>query len=133
MMTQSPPSNILPGGARVRYAPEPTRNSAAIASLLCAPLWPLGYILPGIVALFTGTPTQPAVVEDLIVPLCLTVGPVAGIIAGHVGLYRAIKHPRLRRGWWLAVMGLAFGYLWLAGILVISDAGPALVNWLGHL
>jgi len=59
--------------------------------------------------------------------------PVAGIIAGGIGLYRAIRQPLLRKSRWLALAGLLLGCLWLVGIFLLSELGPALVYWVPHL
>lgn len=59
--------------------------------------------------------------------------PVASIIAGSVGVYRALSRPELRSTLWQAVVGLALGCMWLVGVFVLSFAGVALVHWLSHL
>ena len=62
-----------------------------------------------------------------------TLLPLVGIVAGGVGLYRAIRQPLLRRSRWLAIVGLLLGLLWFVGIFLLSEAGPALVYWVQHL
>jgi hypothetical protein len=49
----------------------------------------------------------------------LVVTPVVGLVAGGVGLYRALKRPELRASRWGPIIGLAFGALWLAGTAIL--------------
>ena len=62
-----------------------------------------------------------------------TLLPLVGIVAGGIGIYRAIRQPRLRRSRWLALAGLLLGCLWLVGIFLLSELGPALVYWVQRL
>ncbi len=104
------------------YRAPAEHNGAAILSLVCAILWPLTIItmmLGNSASNAPGTP-GPALPEQLYTLLqCgFTLLPVVGIIAGGVGLYRAIRQPQLHDTRWLALASLLLGCLWLVGIFL---------------
>ncbi|HEX8035934.1 MAG TPA: hypothetical protein VF510_18910 [Ktedonobacterales bacterium] len=112
-------------------------NSTAVLSLVCAVLWPLSFLVPAIFNVVTGGPRLPGstLPEPLIqlFQLGFAILPVASIIAGSVGVYRALSQHELRNTLWQAVVGLALGCMWLVGVFVLSFAGVALVHRLSHL
>jgi hypothetical protein len=109
------------------YVAPRTHNGAAILSVVCAILWPL--TLTAILYINSVANTSGAGSTALPAPEPLstllscgfTMLPVIGIVAGGLGLYRAIGWPRLRRSLWLALTGLLFGCLWfIAAYIVIG-------------
>ncbi|MGZ3585475.1 MAG: hypothetical protein ACXVCT_22255 [Ktedonobacterales bacterium] len=113
------------------------RNGAALLSLVCAVLWPLSFLVPAIFNVVTGGPrlpgsTLPAPLTQLF-QLGFAILPVASVIAGSIGIYRALSRSELRSTLWQAVVGLALGCMWLGGVFVLSFAGVALLHWLSHL
>jgi hypothetical protein len=107
------------------YRAPSNHNGAATLSLLCATLWPLMILIPFAVYLLAmntpGSTTQPA--PDLLWTLYVFAFfalPVTGVIAGGVGLYRALNEPRLRKSRWWAVVGLLLSCLWLVGYFLIG-------------
>jgi len=112
-------------------------NGAAILSLVCGVLWLLSIITMVLANSVSNAPgaSGEALPEQVYTLLqCgVTLLPLVGIVAGGIGLYRAIRQPRLRRSRWLALAGLLLGCLWLVGIFLLSDLGPALVYWVQHL
>ena len=119
------------------YRAPSNHNGAAILSLVCAVLWPLTIITMMLGNSMSNAPgaSGEALPEQVYTLLqCgFTVLPLVGIVAGGVGLYRAIRQPLLRRSRWLAIVGLLLGLLWFVGIFLLSEAGPALVYWVQHL
>jgi hypothetical protein len=119
------------------YRAPSSHNGAAIFSLVCGVLWPLTIITMMLGNSVSNAPgaSGEALPEQVYTLLqCgFTVLPVAGIIAGGVGLYRAIRQPLLRRSRWLALAGLLLGFLWFVGIFLLSELGSALVYWVQHL
>ncbi|HEU4783951.1 MAG TPA: hypothetical protein VFS83_11470 [Ktedonobacterales bacterium] len=119
------------------YRAPSNHNGAAILSLACAILWPLSIIIMMLGNSVSNAPGSagPVLPEQVYTLLqCgFTLLPLVGIVAGGVGLYRAIRQPLLRRSRWLALVGLLLGCLWLGGIFLLSEAGPALVYWIQHL
>src|SRR5262245_61106090 len=140
-MTQHPTPDLLPPGtrlppdARIR-ATSHERNTAATVSLFCAVWWPasvLVYLLgPELFMLVTGSNLLPAFIA---LPMATGIffAPCLGIVAGHIGLYRALKHPALRTSKWRALSGLGLGYVWLVALLLVTNLGVALVDGLTHL
>jgi hypothetical protein len=122
----------LPPGAHIDPTPWRKRNSAASVSLFCAILWPVSLLVPLTISLVTQSQELPGAVV-LLSGLSLNVAPIVGIVSGHIALYRSLKDPALRPSRWRAIVGLAFGYLWLVALLFISDAGVALIYWFEHL
>jgi hypothetical protein len=131
----------MAGGVLMQHTPttHPYRapsehNGAAILSLVCALLWPLCICILYVANLLTGG-NGAALTEQayFILASGFSFLPAAGIIAGGIGIYRAVKQPLLRQSLWLAVVGLLLGCLWLIGLVVLSDAGPALIYWISHL
>ena len=121
-----PPSSQPTYGQLVAVAPN-EHNSAAILSIICAVAWPLtlGAILYVNSVANTSGPEATAAPAPEPLSTLLQCGfsllPVAGIIAGGLGFYRAIRQRRLRRSLWLAVPGLLFGCLWfIAAYIVIG-------------
>ncbi|HEX5547593.1 MAG TPA: hypothetical protein VFX24_09290 [Ktedonobacterales bacterium] len=120
------------------HAPS-THNGAAILSLVCAILWPLTlaailYVNSVANTSGPGSTALPAPEPLSTLLQCgFTILPIGGIIAGGVGLYRAIRQPLLRKSLWLALTGLLLSFLWLVGIFLLSSAGAALVYWIQHL
>ncbi len=127
MMTYPAPPR--PGGPDqppmlARYTRPSRRNGAAVASLVCAILWPLilfGYLLwNSRNCTTTGTITACTATEATAMPawfsttvsFLLYLLPPAGIISGTLGLVRSFTRPQLH-GRWLAVVGLLVGLLWL--------------------
>ena len=121
-----PPSSQPTYGQLVAVAPN-EHNSAAILSIICAVAWPLtlGAILYVNSVANTSGPGATAAPAPEPLSTLLQCGfsllPVAGIIAGGISFYRAIRQRRLRRSLWLAVPGLLFGCLWfIAAYIVIG-------------
>ena len=112
-------------------------NGAAILSLVCGVLWLLSIITMVLANSVSNAPgaSGEALPEQLYTLLqCgFTLLPMVGIIAGGVGLYRAIRQPQLHDTRWLALASLLLGCLWLGGIFLLSDLGAALVYWAQHL
>jgi len=129
--------------AMVEQAPQYERamtshhNGTALLSLLCAVLWPLSFLVPAIFSVVTGGPRLPGptLPEPLLqlFQLGFAILPVASIIAGGIGVYRALRQPGLRSTLRQAVVGLALGCMWLVGVFVLSFARVALVHGLSHL
>ncbi|HEY7343376.1 MAG TPA: hypothetical protein VH591_21070 [Ktedonobacterales bacterium] len=119
------------------YRAPSSHNGAAILSLVCAILWPLTIITMMLGNSVSNAPgaSGEALPEQVYTLLqCgFTLLPVAGIIAGSIGLYRAIQQPLLRKSRWLALAGLLLGCLWLVGIFLLSELGVALAYWMQHL
>src|SRR5262249_41097559 len=108
----------LPPGSRVQASAPPHHNSAVILSLICALLWPICYLVPPLTMQISNRPTFPDWLGTL--TACgLVTTPVIGMLAGGVGLHRALRTRELRASWWCAVVGLVFGALWLVGIPVL--------------
>lgn len=111
-------------------------NGAAILSLVCAVVWPLSFLIPAVFNVVTGGPKLPGPTIPDGVTFLLESGfallPILGIVAGGIGLYRALKRPMLKSTRWQAVVGLLLGCLCVVGIFVLSDAGPAFIYWLSH-
>jgi len=111
-------------------------NGAAILSLVCAVVWPLSFLVPAIFNIVTGGPKLPGPTIPDGASFLLESGfallPVVGILAGGIGLYRAKKRPTLKNTRWQALVGLLLGCLWVVGIFVLSDAGPAFIYWISH-
>src|SRR5262249_37422100 len=99
--------NGLPPGSRVSYSTTPPRNGAVALSLVCAILWPICLFVPILTMQLRNTPTFPDWLGTLF-GFGLFTAPVIGIIAGGVGLYRALRTSDLRASWWRAVVGLVF-------------------------
>jgi hypothetical protein len=59
--------------------------------------------------------------------------PIVGVIAGIIGLYRALTQPAIQSTRWQALVGLIFWCQWVAGIFVFSFAGLELLHWLQSL
>ena len=121
-----PPSSQPTYGQLVAVAPN-EHNSSAILSIICAVAWPLtlGAILYVNSVANTSGPEATAAPAPEPLSTLLQCGfsllPVAGIIAGGISFYRAIRQRRLRRSLWLAVPGLLFGCLWfIAAYIVIG-------------
>ena len=129
-----PPGMRLPSGARISDTPS-ERNTAAAVSLFCAVLWPVSLLAwlaaPGLSKLLTGDLQPPEIISTL-ATVGITCAPFVGIGAGHIGLYRALKHPALRASKWRALSGLVLGYVGLVALLVLSGLGPGLVYLLTH-
>jgi hypothetical protein len=104
-----------------------THNGAAILSVVCAILWPLtltAILYVNSVANTSGPGGSASPAPEPLSTL-LSCGfsllPLAGVFAGGIGLYRAIRQRRLRRSLWLALTGLLFGCLWfIAAYIVIG-------------
>lgn len=98
------------------YRAPSNHNGAAILSLVCGVLWLLSITTMMLANSVSNAPgaSGEALPEQVYTLLqCgFTLQPIAGIIAGGVGLYRAIRQPRLRRSRWLALAGLLLGCLW---------------------
>ncbi|HEX5159647.1 MAG TPA: hypothetical protein VFW17_20725 [Ktedonobacterales bacterium] len=100
------------------YRAPSNHNGAAILSLVCVVLWPLTlaamlYVNSVAITSGPGSTALPAPEPLSTLLQCgFTMLPVAGIIAGGVGLYRAIRQPLLRRSRWLALAILLLGCLW---------------------
>ena len=119
------------------YRAPSNHNGAAILSLVCGVLWLLSIttmVFGNSVSNAPGASGEALPEQVYTLLQCgFIVLPIAGIIAGGVGLYRAIRQPLLRRSRWLALTGLLLGCLWLVGIFLLSELGPALVYWVQHL
>ena len=119
-----PPSSRPTYGQLVAVAPN-EHNSAGILSIACAILWPLtlGAILYVNSVANTSGPEATAAPAPEPLSTLLQCGfsllPVAGIIAGGISFYRAIRQRRLRRSLWLAVPGLLFGCLWFVAAYIV--------------
>jgi hypothetical protein len=91
-------------------------NGAAILSLVCGVLWLLSIITMVLANSVSNAPgaSGEALPEQVYTLLqCgVTLLPLVGIVAGGVGLYRAIRQPLPRRSRWLALVGLLLGCLW---------------------
>lgn len=100
------------------YRAPSNHNGAAILSLVCVVLWPLTlaamlYVNSVAITSGPGSTALPAPEPLSTLLQCgFTMLPVAGIIAGGVGLYRAIRQPLPRRSRWLALAILLLGCLW---------------------
>jgi hypothetical protein len=96
------------------------RNDMVGLSLFCAALWPLLILIPFVVYLLAFNHPGPTT-QTVPAPLWALYGfaffalPVTGVIAGGVGLYRALHEPLLRKSRWWAVVGLLLSCLWLVG------------------
>src|SRR5215813_9650970 len=112
-----PPGTRLPPDARISDTTSREQNTAATVSLFCAVLWPASVLVwvlaPGLSVLLTGDQQAFDFVETL-ATVAITCAPFVGIVAGHIGLFRALLHPALRPNQRLALIGLALGYLWIA-------------------
>jgi hypothetical protein len=130
-----PPGTRLPPYARISNTSR-ERNTAAAVSLFCAMLWPaslLAWLLaPGLSMLLTGDQQPPELIPTL-ATVGITCAPFVGIVAGHVGFYRALKYPTLHASQKRALIGLVLGYVWLVALLLITGLGVALAYWLTHL
>jgi hypothetical protein len=113
------------------------RNGAAVLSLICAVLWPLTVLVPAIFNLVTRGPRLPGATLPQFLVTLMQVGfallPIAGVIAGIVGLYRAWTQPAIQSSRWQAVVGLVLGCLWIIGIFTFSFAGLELLHWFRSL
>ena len=111
-------------------------NGAAILSLICAVVWPLSFLIPAVFNVVTGGPKLPAPIIPNAVSFLLESGfallPIIGIVAGSIGLYRAMKRPALKSTRWQALVGLLLGCLWIIGIFVLSDLGSAFIYWISR-
>ena len=102
-----------------------THNGAAILSVVCAALWPLtlaAILYVNSVANTSGPGGSASPAPEPLSTLLscgFTLLPVIGIIAGGIGLYRAIRQQRLRRSLWLALPGLLLGCLWLTAAYIV--------------
>ena len=126
-MTPSPQSAQPAYGQRVEYVAPGERNGLAILSLVCAILWPLtlAAILYVNSMANTSGPGESASPAPEPLSTLLSCGfallPVASIIAGGVGVYRALRHLRLRTSLWWALPGLLLGCFWfIAAYFVIG-------------
>ena len=106
------------------YRAPGNHNSAAILSLICAVMWPLtlaAIMYVNSVANSSGPGSTAAPAPEPLSTLLqcgFTVLPIAGIIAGGVGLYRAIRQQLLRKSVWLALTGLLLGCLWFVAAYI---------------
>lgn len=100
------------------YTAPGEHNGLAILSIICAILWPLtlaAILYVNSVANTSGpgsSASPPPEPLSTLLSCGFALLPVAGIIAGAIGLYRAIRHPRLRKSLLLAIPGLLLGCLW---------------------
>ena len=96
----------------------------------------LSFLIPAVFNVVTGGPKMPGPAPSDGVSFLLESGfallPIIGIVAGGIGLYRALKWPMLKSTRWQAVVGLLLGCLWVIGIFVLADAGPPLISWISH-
>ncbi len=119
------------------YRAPGNHNGPAILSLVCAITWPLTIIAMMLANSASNAPgsSGPALPEQMYTLLeCgFSLLPVAGIISGGVGLYRAAKQSLLLSTRWLAAIGLLLSCLWFAGTFLLSELGSALVYWVQHL
>ena len=119
------------------YTAQGRHNGGAILSIVCVILWPLSFLIPVIVNVATSSPHSPGAPLPVFVDFLLACGfgllPVVGAAAGALGLYRAMNVPSLRRTRWVAITGILLNCLWFFGTFLLSDLGPALVNWAQHL
>jgi hypothetical protein len=102
----------------VIYADPGRHNVAAIASLVCAILFPLTLYVSVGWNVWTHFAPEPDWLGTLIA-LWLTVLPAATILFGGVGLVRSFTRPQLRRSRWQAIVGLIFGVMWIGGYFLL--------------
>lgn len=108
-----------------QYSPPSRHNGAAFLSIVCAILWPLTlatilYINGVANTSGPGSTATPAPEPLSTLLSCgFTLLPVAGIIAGAIGLYRAIQQPRLRKSLWWALPGLLLSCLWFVTAYIV--------------
>jgi hypothetical protein len=131
-MSQPPYPNGTPAGARIDYSPKSAQNSAAYSSVVFGVLWLAGLAVPLVMSANTRNPQSSQLLETCAGFALWFGGPLA-IIFGHIGLYRAVRHRELRDSLGWAIAGVLLGYLWLAALLFLTEAGVELLYWVTHL
>ena len=119
------------------YTAPGRHNGGAILSIVCAVLWPLVVLIPIIIQIVTSGPRSPGATLPVFVDFLLACGfgllPVAGVVAGSLGIYRSMSQPSLRGTRWIAITGVVLNCVWFFGTFLLSNLGPAVVYWLQHL
>ena len=117
-MLQTPTSH--PPGSRPSISADfPRHNAPAIASLICAILWPLVvFSVPvwNIATHFAPTPNW----LGTLVGFSLAVLPIAGVILATIGLVRSFSQPQFVHSRWQAIVGLIFGVIWVGGYFLLG-------------
>ena len=99
------------------------RNTLALVSLLCSLIFPLGIVINVLSAVALANHVIPQRAMMILLPIGGGVGTlglpamIAAIVTGHVALVMAKRYTRSGARRWMAILGLALGYLSLLAFL----------------